>query len=233
MKIGWRDLCLTNNWRDFHEDKEKFYVKKILASLFLAIVLVFGSTSAMALESIFGGLTSIFSSDNEVTYSVGETAMSDNVSATLINVMESKGNSYSKGDVLFQKTYNQDPLTKKRAKNKGELPMYYLEGSHPGIIDRETWECVRLELERQKAYCRDHHITVYHHHNEKNSLTTRITCSVCGSTFMLLRSKLVGDSGRAYWRCSSFRGKRGLSIEGRTFSPQPMRRRRWGCTCGA
>ena len=130
-------------------------------------------------------------------------------------------NELAKGDVLFQKTYNLDPLTKKRAKNKGELPMYYLEGSHPGIIDRETWECVRLELQRQKAYCRDHHITVYHHHNEKNPLTTRITCSVCGSTFMLLRSKLVGDTGRAYWRCSSFRGERGLPIEGRTFTPPP------------
>ena len=99
--------------------------------------------------------------------------------------------------------------------------MYYLEGSHPGIIDRETWECVRLELERQKAYCRDHHITVYYQHSEENPLSGRITCSVCGSTFMLLRSKLVSDTGRAYWRCSSFRGERGLPIESRTFTPPP------------
>ena len=39
---------------------------------------------------------------------------------------------------------------------------------------------------------------------------------------MLLRSKLAGDTGRAYWRCSSFRGERGLPIEGRTFTPPPM-----------
>ena len=130
-------------------------------------------------------------------------------------------NELTKGDVLFQKTYNVDPLTKKRAKNKGELPMYYLECSHPGIIDRETWECVRLELERQKAYCRDHHITVYYQHSEENPLSGRIICSICGSTFMLLRSKRVGDTDRAYWRCSSFRGERGLPIEGRTFTPPP------------
>lgn len=42
------------------------------------------------------GITSIFSSDNEVTYGVGETATTDNISAILINVMESKGNSYNK-----------------------------------------------------------------------------------------------------------------------------------------
>ena len=130
-------------------------------------------------------------------------------------------NELTKGDVLFQKTYNLDPLTKKRVKNKGELPMYYLEGSHPGIIDRETWECVRLVLERQKAYCRVHHITVYYQHSEENPLSGRITCSVCGSTFMLLRSKRVGDTGRAYWRCSSFLGKRGIPVEGRIFTPPP------------
>ena len=51
-------------------------------------------------------------------------------------------NELAKGDFMFQKTFNQDPLTKRRIKNKGELPKYYLEGSHPGIVDLETWECV-------------------------------------------------------------------------------------------
>jgi site-specific DNA recombinase len=87
---------------------------------------------------------------------------------------------------------------------------------------RDTWECVRLKLERQKAYYRGHHITVYYQHSEENPLSGRITCSICGSTFMLLRSKLVGNTGLAYWRCSSFRGKRGVAIAGRTFTPPSM-----------
>jgi len=124
-----------------------------------------------------------------------------------------------KGDFMFQKTFNRDPLTKKRMENKGELPKYYLEGSHSPIVDRVAWECVRLEIERQEAYCREHHVTVYCRHNEENPLSGRIVCSICGSTFMLLRSKLVGDTGQAYWRCSSFRGERGLPIEGRIFTP--------------
>ena len=131
-------------------------------------------------------------------------------------------NELAKGDFMFQKTFNQDPLTKRRLKNQGELPKYYLEGSHPGIVGPATWECVRLEIQRQEAYCREHRITRYHHHNEENPLSARITCAACGSTFMQLRSKNTADAGRVYWRCSSFRGERGLPIEGRTFTPPPM-----------
>ena len=39
---------------------------------------------------------------------------------------------------------------------------------------------------------------------------------------MLLKSKRVGEEGRQYWRCSSFLGKRGSEVEGRTFTPAPM-----------
>ncbi|MPM46379.1 hypothetical protein SDC9_93078 [bioreactor metagenome] len=130
-------------------------------------------------------------------------------------------NELNKGDFLFQKTYNQDPLTKKRIKNRGELPKYYLEGSHQGIVDPEIWACVQQEIQKQEAYCKAHNITRYHHHNEENPLSSRITCATCGSTFMLLRSKRTGDEGRAYWRCSNFLGKRGKPIEGRTFTPLP------------
>jgi hypothetical protein len=52
-----------------------------------------------------------------------------------------------KGDALLQKTYTVDFLTKKRVENKGEVPQYYVEESHPAIIDKETWEAVQLEAE--------------------------------------------------------------------------------------
>jgi hypothetical protein len=38
---------------------------------------------------------------------------------------------------------------------------------------------------------------------------------------MLLESKKIGEEGQKYWRCSSFRGKRGAEIEGCTFTPSP------------
>lgn len=123
-----------------------------------------------------------------------------------------------KGDTRFQKTYNADYLSKRRARNNGELPQYYIEGSHPGIIDRDTWDCIQLEMERQRQYCRDHHISTYHWSNEKHPLSARITCSICGCTYMLIGSKRKGEEGQKYWRCSSYVGKQGAEIEGRTFT---------------
>ncbi len=48
-----------------------------------------------------------------------------------------------KGDTKFQKTYNSDYLTKKRAKNNGELPQHYCENTHsiktPGNLYSWNW----------------------------------------------------------------------------------------------
>ena len=43
-----------------------------------------------------------------------------------------------KGDALLQKYYTPDFLTKKQIRNGGEIPQYYVEGNHEGIVDRET-----------------------------------------------------------------------------------------------
>lgn len=131
-------------------------------------------------------------------------------------------NELVKGDILFQKTYVLDPLSQKRIKNKGDLPQYYLEASHESIVDRETWACVQLEFQRQKAYCQAHHLSRYYHHLEGNPLSARIICSVCGLTFMQLRSDRKEDEGQPYWCCGSIKGKHGTPIEGKMFTPPPM-----------
>ncbi len=145
-----------------------------------------------------------------------------NAAWNLSSVKQILRNEKFKGDMLFQKTYNTDHLTKKRADNNGELPQYYLKNSHPAIIDKDTWECVRLELLRQDAYCREHHISKYHNSSKEHPLSSRITCATCGRTYMLLKSNRVGEGGRQYWRCSSFIGKQGSEVEGYTFTPPPM-----------
>ena len=53
-----------------------------------------------------------------------------------------------KGDALLQKSFTVDFLTKKMKKNEGEVPQYYVEGSHPAIIDPEVFEQVQVEIER-------------------------------------------------------------------------------------
>ena len=42
------------------------------------------------------------------------------------------------GNMLLQKEYIEDPITKHRRKNRGELPQYFVEDTHEAIIDRSS-----------------------------------------------------------------------------------------------
>ena len=102
-----------------------------------------------------------------------------------------------KGDALLQKTYTVDFLSKKRVTNKGEIPQYYVEESHPAIIDNDTWEAVQFEMERRKAYAEKYNIKKMDYITNDNSFTGRIICGCCGSTF-----------GRKVWNSTDERLKR-------------------------
>lgn len=53
------------------------------------------------------------------------------------------------GDALLQKTYTVDLLTKKRVKNNGIMPQYYVENDHPAIIFKSVFMQVQ-NLIRQR-----------------------------------------------------------------------------------
>ena len=48
------------------------------------------------------------------------------------------------GDVLFGKTFTDDSF--KRKVNRGDKNQYFMEGHHPAIIDKETFEQAQLML---------------------------------------------------------------------------------------
>lgn len=108
-----------------------------------------------------------------------------------------------KGDALLQKTYTVDFLTKKRVDNKGEVPMYYVEESHPAIIDKEMWEAVQLEMERRRVFAEKYNIGKLDYATIENPFAGRVTCGCCGSTF----GRKVWNSTderlrRVIWRCN-------------------------------
>ncbi|WP_373845116.1 recombinase family protein [Clostridium sp.] len=108
-----------------------------------------------------------------------------------------------KGDALLQKTYTVDFLTKKRVENNGEIPQYYVEESHPAIIDKETWEAVQLEMERRKAFAKKYGIVKLDYATVDNPFAGRVICGHCGSVF----GRKVWNSTderlrRVVWRCN-------------------------------
>ena len=52
------------------------------------------------------------------------------------------------GDALLQKTYTVDFLTKKRVKNNGIMPQYYVENDHAAIIPRSVFMQVQNLMNR-------------------------------------------------------------------------------------
>lgn len=79
-----------------------------------------------------------------------------------------------KGDALLQKTYTADYLTKKMVPNNGEVPQYYVEGSHEAIIDPEEFDAVQLELARRKQ--------LGHSYSEV-AFQSKIVCADCGAFY--------------------------------------------------
>lgn len=55
------------------------------------------------------------------------------------------------GDALLQKTYIVDFLSKKRVKNQGIVPQYYIEDNHEAIIPRELFYRAQEEKARRAA----------------------------------------------------------------------------------
>lgn len=58
-------------------------------------------------------------------------------------------NEKNKGDALLQKQYTVDFLQKKKKRNTGEVPQYYVERHHEPIIDPAIFDAVQVELRKR------------------------------------------------------------------------------------
>ena len=78
-----------------------------------------------------------------------------------------------KGDALLQKVYTTDFLSKKKKKNEGEVPQYYVEGNHEAIIPPAVFDNVQVLMQsRGKGSSRNSCVSVFF---------SKIRCGDCGS----------------------------------------------------
>ena len=56
------------------------------------------------------------------------------------------------GDLLLQKTYRENHITKKKINNTGQLPQYYVEEAHEPIISKETFIAAQELLKVNQDY---------------------------------------------------------------------------------
>ena len=95
------------------------------------------------------------------------------------------------GDSLWQKTYTTDTLPYQHLRNHGEREMYYAEGTHPAIIEKEVFYAVQ-ELIQQRITLRDY--------SKHKAFSKIMFCGVCGTLF----NQRI-NNGKAYWVCGNHR----------------------------
>ena len=117
--------------------------------------------------------------------------------ATVESILQ---NEKCKDSALLQKSFTVDFLTKKTKVNEGEVPQYYVEDSHPAIIEPWEWEQVQAELERRK--------NSRTRHRQTSPFSGKILCADCGGIFGAKTWHSTDRYRRVIWQCNDkFKGE--------------------------
>lgn len=102
------------------------------------------------------------------------------------------------GDLLMQKYYCPDHLSKETKRNRGELRQYYIRDNHEAIVDRELFDQVQ-EMIRQMREAQGMRGSRTVH-----PFSGKIICDGCGRHYVRKTT-----NGKIFWQCGTYlqRGK--------------------------
>jgi len=105
------------------------------------------------------------------------------------------------GDVLLQKTFTEDVLTGVHKKNTGQLPQYYIENYHEGIVSKQMFREVQTEIARRNSKsAANQRKRRRGRYNSKYALSERLFCGDCGSPYKRVTWNIHGRK-QIVWRC--------------------------------
>lgn len=122
------------------------------------------------------------------------------------------------GNLLFQKEYTTDPISKKSRKNRGELPQYWVENTHEAIIPMEVYQAVQEEKARRRE------LGVFANWSINTScFTSKIKCGRCGKSYQRSNRKRRKDPNANYavWICGTRRKTGNAQCQNKDI-PEPM-----------
>jgi hypothetical protein len=108
------------------------------------------------------------------------------------------------GQLLLQKSFVEDHISKRKVKNTGQLPQFLVEDNHEAIIDRTVFDAVQAEIARRAQK---------HQPNPKAPatypLTGLIKCGLCGAGYRRKHAAAGSKYEKIVWICDTFntRGK--------------------------
>ena len=112
------------------------------------------------------------------------------------------GNITYTGNLLFQKEYIVDPISKKSKINRGELPQYWVENTHEAIIPLEVYQAVQAEKARRRELGALANWSI-----NTSCFTSKIKCGCCGKSYQRSNRKGHKDPNANYtiWICGTRR----------------------------
>lgn len=102
------------------------------------------------------------------------------------------------GDMLLQKTFNENHLTKRKLFNKGQLPMYLVQGSHEAIIDKSIFDAVRVEIKRRAE------VYTNKRTDSRYPFSGKIICGNCGASYRRKQNNAGTKYENPVWICTTF-----------------------------
>lgn len=99
------------------------------------------------------------------------------------------------GDLILQKTYQENHLTKKKIKNNGEFHQYYVEDNHEPIISKELFKQA-AKIRNQRA---SHYKTNANRPINRYPFSNKIRCACCGGGY---QHKTTQYS--SFWLCTTY-----------------------------
>ncbi len=120
------------------------------------------------------------------------------------------------GNLLLQKEYIADHITHKKKKNHGELPQYFVEGTHEAIIDKATFDFVQEEIARRKELgCFANKAL------NLSCFSTKIKCGNCGRSYVRSARK---QGKYVIWMCGSKKGGGKVSCGAKEVPEEQLKR---------
>ena len=110
------------------------------------------------------------------------------------SIMRVLRNSTYTGNLLLQKTYSENHLTKRTRQNNGELPKYYIEDAHEAIIPLRQFNAVQEEIQRRAKKHYTPNAT-----KKQYPFTGKLVCAGCGKHYR----RKVTSTGPT-WICPTY-----------------------------
>ncbi len=98
------------------------------------------------------------------------------------------------GNVILQKSYKKDLLSRRRP-NNGEVKKYFIEHAHEPIVTVEQFNMVQQELEVRSKGLRSH--------SSKTIYSSRIVCGCCGGFYGSKVWHSTGPNRKVVWQCNN------------------------------